>query len=175
MTKFLRNFILILSILSLQGCGIYSFTGASISPDVKTIQISNFPNYAPLVNPSLSQDFTLALQDLFLTRTNLNQVNANGDLQFEGEIKEYNQKPVAISSNPNDQTGISADKVRLTVGINVRFYNLKDEEQNFEKVFMHYEDMDGTETLNPAQEQQLLELIIERITNDIFNESVANW
>ena len=84
--------LLILVTLTTQSCGIYSFSGTNIQPDVKTIQIDYFPNNAILVEPSLSQTFTLKLQDLFLTQTNLNLVKSGGDLQFEGEITGYKIK-----------------------------------------------------------------------------------
>jgi hypothetical protein len=160
---------LLISFSFLQSCGVYSFTGASISPDVKTVQVSDFPNYAKLVNPALEQTFTQGLQDLFLNQTNLSLVNNNGDLQFEGEITEYRVTP---SANTAQST---AAQNRLTIAIKVRFYNNKDEEQNFEKTFSHYEDFSANLQLSGSVEDGLVDLILERIFENIFNESVANW
>jgi len=39
----------ILALFSLAGCGVYSFTGASIPPDAKTISIAYFVNNAQYV------------------------------------------------------------------------------------------------------------------------------
>ncbi|MEN8137038.1 MAG: LptE family protein [Bacteroidota bacterium] len=159
----------IILLTSLQSCGIYSFTGASISPDVKTVQIDEFPNYAQLVNPALSQTFTQGLQDLFLNQTNLSLANNDGDLQFEGEITEYRITPSATTAESK------AAQNRLTIAVKVRFYNNKDEEQNFEKSFSHYEDFSANEQLSGSFEDELVNLILERIFENIFNESVANW
>jgi len=159
----------IISVLFLQSCGIYSFTGASISPDVKTVQVDEFPNYAQLVNPALTQTFTQGLQDLFLNQTNLSLIGSGGDLQFEGEITEYRVTPSANTS------GSTAAQNRLTIAVKVRFYNNKDEEQNFEKTFSHYEDFDANKVLSGSTEDTLVELILERIFENVFNESVANW
>jgi len=159
----------LLSVAFLQSCGIYSFTGASISSDVKTVQISSFPNYSQLINPALEQTFTLGLQDLFLNQTNLNLVGNNGDLQFEGEITEYRVTP---SSNTANST---AAQNRLTVTVKVRFYNNKDEEQNFEKSFSHFQDFDANQSLSGSVENTIVDEILEIIFENIFNEAVANW
>ena len=160
---------LLLSFTLLQSCGIYSFTGASISPDVKTVQISDFPNYAQLVNPGLEQAFTIGLQDLFLNQTNLDLVSNNGDLQFEGEITEYRVTPSANTA------GSTAAQNRLTIAVKVRFYNNKDEEQNFDKSFSHYQDFDANKDLSGSFEDGIVDVILERIFENIFNEAVANW
>jgi len=160
---------LVLSFSFLQSCGVYSFTGASISPDVKTVQVSDFPNYAQLVNPALEQTFTIGLQDLFLNQTNLDLVNNNGDLQFEGEITEYRVTPSANTA------GSTAAQNRLTIAVKVRFYNNKDEEQNFEKTFTHYQDFDANKDLSGSFEDAIVDEILERIFENIFNEAVANW
>ena len=161
--------VIVLSFTFLQSCGVYSFTGASISPDVKTVEISDFPNYAQLVNPSLEQTFTIGLQDLFLNQTNLSLVNNNGDLQFEGEITEYRVTPSANTANS------TAAQNRLTIAVKVRFYNNKDEDQNFEKTFSHYEDFDANKDLSGSFEDAIVNVILERIFENIFNEAVANW
>ena len=140
MKKIITSLLLIL--IATQSCGIYSFTGTNIQPDVKTIQIDYFPNNAILVEPSLSQTFTMQLQDLFLTQTNLNLVKANGDLQFEGEITGYKINPMTATA---EQT---AAQNRLTITVNVRFFNNKNEEDNLEQTFSHYYDFDANAVLS---------------------------
>lgn len=162
--------VLILSIImsiSLSSCGIYSLSGAKI--DAKTIQIDYFPNNAILVEPSLSQKFTLALQDLFLQQTNLSLVKSGGELQYEGEITGYTIRPTASTSNQ------TAAMTRLTITVNVRFYNNNLEEDNFEKKFSHYYDYDREKQLIGSTLEDAFNEIFERITQDIFNESVAKW
>src|SRR6187551_2164284 len=102
------------------GCHVYSFTGASISPDVKTVSIQLFPNRAPIVQPSLSNAFTEKLKDKFVSETNLSLVKDNGDLNFEGAITDYNTQPTAITGNDN------ASLNRLTITVSVKFTNTKD-------------------------------------------------
>ncbi len=159
--------LLIITSLSSASCGIYSFTGAKI--DAKTIQIDYFSNNAVLVEPSLSQKFTIALQDLFLQQSNLNLVKTDGELQFEGEITDYTILPTASTA---EQT---AALNRLTIRVKVRFYNNLNEEDNFEKSFSHFYDYGANQQLIGSTLEDAFSEIFERITQDIFNASVAKW
>ncbi|VAW18468.1 hypothetical protein MNBD_BACTEROID04-751 [hydrothermal vent metagenome] len=164
--------ILILLVFTAQSCGIkvtYGFTGTNLHPDVKTVQIDYFPNNAVLIEPVLSQEFTLRLQDLFLQQTNLDLVKSGGDLQFEGEITGYKINPMTATAQQ------TAAQNRLTVTVNVRFYNNKVEEDNFEQTFSHFYDFDADAQLTGGLLDDALNEILERITQDIFNASVAKW
>ncbi len=165
LSLFLASSLLII----LTSCGIYSFTGGDTGK-AKTIQIDFFPNNAALVEPLVSQTFTQDLQDLFLRQTNLELVNTgNADLFFEGEITGYNVTPTTATA---DQ---AAAQSRLTIVINVRFYNNLDESKNFEKRFSHFYDFGANRQLTGSLLESALDEIFERITQDIFNASVANW
>jgi len=154
--------------ISTQSCGIYSFTGGSTG-DAKTIQIDYFPNNAPLVEPSVSQKFTVDLQDLFLRQTNLSLTTSGGDLHFEGEIIGYRIIPISATADQR------AAQNRLNISIRVRFYNKLIEEDNFEKTFSFYSDFDANQQLTGSALEDALNEIFERITQDIFNASVAKW
>lgn len=167
MKNILFGLIFFLLILPL-GCGVYSFTGGSTG-DAKTIQIDFFQNTAVLVEPTLSQSFTLALQDLFLRQTNLKLTDSGGDLHFEGEITQYRIIPIAATA---EQT---AAQNRLTIAVRVRFYNRLNEEDDFEQVFSFYSDYDGSLQLTGSVLESAYEEIFERITQDIFNAAVAKW
>ena len=157
-----------LTIIVVTSCKIgYSFTGASISPEIKTLSIDYFPNHALLVNPSLSQTFTEALKDKFVNQTSLELVNDEGDLQFSGAITRYTTTPAAI-------TGDLATQTRLTIIIQVKYTNTKDSNQDFDRAFSQYADYPSSESLD-AVEDQLISDIVEKITDDIFNKSVSNW
>ncbi|PVW17201.1 LptE family protein [Marixanthomonas spongiae] len=154
----------------LQGCGVYSFTGADIDYSrTKTFQVNLFQNNAPIVEPGIARDFTIQLQDLLLNQTSLDLVNNNGDLVYEGEIVEYYIAPITATSQS------TAAQNRLTVAVNVRFYNSNDEEKDFEQRFSFYYDYDGAAQLTGAALDDALNVIFERITQDIFNKSLANW
>ena len=165
----MKRFVAVIAFaLCMKSCGIYSFTGTSLSPDVKTISVEYFQNMAPLVAPSLSNSFTDALKDQFIRYTKLQQVRAEGDLQFSGEIRGYDVAPAAITGDE------VASKNRLTVRVHVKFVNLKDELQNFEKDFSAYEEFPGEQSLDAVQ-SQLIEKIVKTLVENIFNASVANW
>ena len=165
-TTFILMFLLVTLLIS--SCGIYKFNGGSTG-DAKTIQIDFFPNQAPLVEPALTQRFTNDLQDLFTRQTNLTLTNSNGDLYFSGEITGYRVTPM---SGTAEQT---AAQNRLTVTVNVRFTNKLEEKDDFEKTFSFYSDYAANAQLIGGILDSALDEIVERITQDIFNASVAKW
>jgi hypothetical protein len=162
----------LLASLLLTGCTVnYGFTGAAISGDTKTISVAYFPNRAPIVYPSLSQDITEKLKDKFISQTSLSMVSSDGDLSFEGEITGYDTRPIAISGN---QQSDRASLNRLTVSVKVKFVNLQKPKDNFESQFSAYEDYSSDKGLD-AVEGELVPLILEKLIEDIFNRSVVNW
>lgn len=154
--------------LFLSSCGIYSFSGASIPAEAKTVSVQYFPNNAQLVNPLLSNTFTNALNDMFVNQTTLQSVAQNGDLALEGEITGYSTSPIAITGNQ------TAAMNRLTVTVNVRFTNKYDESKNFEQNFSQYQDYPSGQDLSIVQDA-LVEQIVEDLCQDIFNKAVVNW
>jgi hypothetical protein len=162
------SFLLLCIALLTSGCGTYSFTGASISPEVKTISISIFQNRAPLVQPTLSLRFTERLKDKFVGQTTLKLINTEGDLQFEGYISDYRVDPIAIQGTQ------TAALNRLTISVNVKFTNLKDPKNDFESVFSRYADYDSKLSLISI-ESGLIDDINRQLVDDIFNKSVSNW
>ena len=161
--------IIFLLLITTQSCGIYSFNSISLNSGEETVQIDYFPNNAILVEPSLSQKFTQDFQDLFLKQTNLSLVKAGGDLQFEGEITGYKINPMTATAQQ------TAAQNRLTITVNVRFYNNKLEDDNFERTFSHYYDYDANAQLTGGILEDAFTEILERITQDVFNASVAKW
>jgi hypothetical protein len=168
MKKIIVSALLLISSVLLIACGAYSFTGGSTG-DAKTLQIDFFSNQAPLIEPTLSQRFTQDLQDLFTRQTNLTLIKSNGDLYFSGEITGYRVNPMSATAAQ------TAAQNRLTVTINVRFVNKLIEKDDFEKQFSFYSDFDANAQLTGGVLEAALDEIIERITQDIFNASVAKW
>jgi len=166
---FIMSITLAISTLVIASCSVnYSFTGASISPEVKTVSIEHFQNLAPLVNPTLSNSLTEDLRNKFVSQTRLNVVSAYGDLNFSGEIRDYRIQPVSIQGNE------VAAQNRLTISVRVKFVNSIDTSQNYEKTFTHFADFDSRQQLVQV-EQALVAEILEKLVEDIFNNAVANW
>ncbi|WP_275126040.1 LptE family protein, partial [Zhouia amylolytica] len=156
----------ILLILSFQSCGFYSFTG--VNTTAETYQVNFFQNNAPIIEPGLDRDFTLALQDLILNQTNLDLVKTGGDLVYEGEIVEYRISPMSATA---EQT---AAQNRLSIGVMVRYFNTDDPEKDFERRFSFFYDFPAT-TQVQAIKEEAYQVIFERITQDIVNATLADW
>ncbi len=153
----------------LTGCKIsYSFSGASISPDVKTISVQYFQNRASLVQPQLSRNLTDALIDKCKAQTNLSFVNGIGDVNFEGEISDYNTRPLTVSADAQAATN------RFTITVKVKFTNAVDPTLSYEQSFSRYEDYDSAFSLGDV-EDSLSKNIIELLVEDIFNKAFVNW
>lgn len=160
---------LIFAALVVHSCGIYSFTGTSIQPDVKTVTINYFEYKALKVNPTLSNSLTESLKDKFRKMTRLEQVDMDGDLEITGSVTGYDVRAMAVTANE------VAAQNRLTVTVRIDFANRKYPEDDFQgKSFSAYADYDSTQSLD-AVESTLCDEIIEKLCEDIFNATVANW
>ena len=148
--------------------GIYSFNGASISKNTKTITIKYFTNNASTIQPTLSQVITEKLKDYFTQQTNLSINGNDGDLKFSGKITKYEIKPMAIQSNE------VAGKNRLTIAVKVDFTNIYENEYNFSHTFSRYRDYESSQNFSEIEEI-LIEEISNELIEDIFNKSVVNW
>ncbi len=151
----------------MSSCSIYGLSGANIG-DAKTIQVDFFPNQADIIEPTLTQRFTNDLEKLFITNTSLTSKSSNGDLHFNGEITGFKVTPTSGLASE------TAAQNRLTVTVNVRFANKLVEKDNFEKTFSFYSDFDANSQLTASVLEGALNEIVERITQDIFNLSIAN-
>lgn len=161
--------LLLISICTLfNGCGAYNFTGTG-QIDAQTFQVNYFLNNADLVEPGIERTFTNSLQDLIQGQTSLNLTNTNADLVYEGEITDYRISPMTATA---EQT---AAQNRLYVSIMVRFANKKNPEDDFEKTFSHFYDYPANDQLVGGKLSVALDEIYERITQDIFNASLAKW
>lgn len=160
---------LLAAALLLSACGIYSFSGTSIQNDVETIAINYFEYRAEKVNPTLSDELTEALRTRFRRMTRLEQVEQDGDLEISGEITGYDVRPASVSAEE------IATQNRLTVSVRVTFTNRKYPEDDFEgKTFSAYADYDSNNSLDSV-ESSLCAEIIDKLIEDIFNASVAQW
>jgi len=152
-----------------QGCKVtYSFSGAVTSPEVKTISVSQFQNRASLVQPGLSQLITEALTDKCKAQTSLSFTSETGDVSFEGEITDYNTRPLTVSADA------SAAMNRFTISVRVKYTNAYDPDLSFESNFSRYQDYDSSLDLSQV-EGELSEDIVEMLVEDIFNKAFVNW
>jgi len=155
--------------LALTSCGIYSFSGTSIQPDVNSITINYFEYKAMRVNPSLANDLTEAIKNQFRRMTRLEQVEYDGDMEITGEVTGYDVSAAAITADE------VAARNKLTVTVSVSFSDKKHPEEDFEnKSFSAYSEYDSSQTLDSV-ESGLCAEIVEKIVEDIFNATVAQW
>lgn len=163
-----HSFLLVFSLFIFNSCSVYNFTGTG-KIDAKTYQVNFFPNTSELIEPGIDRTFTLTLQDLIQNQTNLQLVKNNGDLTYEGEITDYRISPMTATADQK------AAQNRLKIRVNVRFTNKNKETDDFEKSFDFYYDYPANQQLIGATKDAAIKEIFERITQDIFNASLAKW
>lgn len=166
--KKIKYFVLPLFLLVFQSCGIYSFTGADTG-GASTFTVNFFENTADIVEPGIDRAFTVALQDLIQSQTNLSLENSGGDLIYEGEIVDFYEAPMTATADNR------AAQNRLTITVMVRFFNNIEPDKNFDRRFSFYYDYPATAPLNGGVLDTALDEIFSRITQDIFNASLTNW
>lgn len=172
----IKNIVSIFSLsligLVLNGCGVYTFTGTTITAE--TIQIDNFYSEVTQGPPNIEQTFTNKLRDYFQQNTNLTLVDNNGELFFEGGLVSYRLTPVAPTASESNDVGDQAALTRLTISVNVVYANSTDDTFDFDRDFYFYADFDSELSLTTV-EDRLVDEIFDQIILDIFNASVANW
>jgi len=165
MKKFL---IIVLLVPVISGCWVYSFSGTSIAPDVNTITINYIQNKAMRVNPSLSNTITEALKDKYRKLTKLKLQPEKGDLVVEGDIVSYETKSLSVTAQE------VAAQNRLTIIVKIKFTNTKHPDDDFERPFEAFEDYPSTTSLDQV-EARLVDSIVEKLVENIFNDTVAKW
>jgi hypothetical protein len=166
--KHIKYILILIATLGMNSCSVYNFTGTG-KIDAKTFQVNYFQNNAAIIEPGIERTFTLELQEIIQNQTNLNLTNSGGDLVYEGEIVDYRITPMTATADQR------AAQNRLTISVNVRFTNKNKETDDFEKKFSFYFDYSGTDQLIGSKLTEALDAIFERITQDVFNESLAKW
>jgi len=166
--KKILPFLFLIILFTINSCSVYNFTGTG-KIDAKTFQVNFFQNNAELVQPGIDRTFTLTLQDLIQNQTNLNLVKNGGDLTYQGEITDYRITPMMATAD------IQAAQNRLTIRVKVQFSNKNKEADDFDKTFEFFYDYPAAQQLSGPTLDSAIKIIFERITQDVFNESLAKW
>ena len=169
----MKKALLLVLVIACMGCS-YKFNGASIPPAMKTINIRFFENNAPLVVPTLSQNFTEDLKERVRTQSRLSITQNEADAIIEGRITGYDIKPIAFTDN----TAPTAGANRLTITVLVKYTNNLDTgkvKSSFEESFSAFKDFVLQGGTLQSQEPQLIKEVNKQLTENIFNRAFAQW
>ncbi len=172
MKEIKKSILVLLPLLLIYGCGAYNFTGGNVGT-AETFRVDYFQNYATqspgsIFEPGMDRDFTQALQTRIQDQSSLTLVASGGDLVYEGEIVEYRISPMSATAQQ------TAAQNRLSIAVKVRFYNNTKEDADFDQRFSFFYDYPAATQLSSVKDEAH-EVIFERITQDIFNASLADW
>lgn len=146
----------------------YSFKGASLSQDLKTIQINNIRMETAGGPTNLGLTINEKVKEYFQRNTTLKIINQNPDLLLEGTIVGYEMTPQAPTSD--DKAGLN----RLTMKIQFSLVNRLDETKNFDQEFSFYQDFPQNQTLTQV-EKNLIPKLVDQIILDLFNKIAGDW
>ena len=164
----MKNFLYIPLLFIISSCGFYTFSGASISAEIKNIKIGYFINEAENFKVNLDRDITQKLTDFIIEQTDLSVNNNNYEIEINGKIISYDISPISISSND------FANQNRLSISVNIDFKNYINEKENYNQKFTRYVDYKSDQNLEEI-ESELTDQILEEICIDIFNKTFVNW
>ncbi len=151
------------------GCGIYSFTGASVDAAATTVNVKKFLNEANYVNPTLADKMTEELKNKITSQTKLSQVNSDQvDYIFDCTITKYGTSTVAVQDVEKPASA------RLTIAVKVKFTSNIDPDDDFSQTFSRSEDFSADKSLDQVQDG-LVEDISKELVSDIFNKAFVNW
>jgi hypothetical protein len=141
----------------------------------KTISITEFYNNTELGQANMGQTFTNMLKTYIIQNSSISVVQDEGELTMDGEITDFRLTPIAPTATGDPNQINQASSQRLTITVKASFVNTLDETMSFQdKSFSFYKDFPNDQNFTDVEEQYTRQ-IFERIVNDIFNASVANW
>ncbi len=165
--RVLLYILVVVCVLPVAGCRVYSFSGASI--EGKNINIHQLDNRARNVVPSLSSTLTQKIRRRILSQTGLSPVTSDeADYDITGTITAYE---VTVTAAQGVQV---ATKNRLTISMEVTFKNRLNEKADFTQTFTRFSDFNATQLLQSV-EGALIEDIGNQLADDIFNKAFVNW
>lgn len=138
------------------------------SIDADTFSVEIFEEQAANAPAGYGISFTEYLRDFVVSRSKLKLTAEEADIEISGKISSYFTSPVSIQSDENAATN------RLTIGIEVSVINNKDEKQSFERNFSQFSDYESSLDLSSV-EDELIEDINEKLSQDIVNQLSSNW
>ncbi len=164
----MKKFLYIPLLLTISSCSFYTFSGASISPEIKNIKIGYFINEAENFKANLDRDITQKLTDFIIEQTDLSVNNDKYEIEINGKIISYDITPISISSND------FANQNRLSISVNIDFKNYINEKENYNQKFTRYVDYKSDQNIEEI-ESELNDQILQEICIDIFNKTFVNW
>lgn len=160
---------LLVLLVCIQGCGVYSFTGASIPDHMSTISVPLVELRAAGSVPDLDQTLTQALIERFVDRTRLTLEPTEGvaDAVLTTSIDRYSLTPVAVTGDER------ASLNRVTIAVSVRYFDRVEDSERLSRNFTASADYDPAE--GPAGESEAAQRAIDQLAGDIFTAATSDW
>ena len=153
--------------IALSSCT-YSFKGGSVPPHLKTVAIPIVEDQSGYGDPTLRNLFTQKLVERFTNDNTLQLTDRNSaDSMLEGVITEVPDVPEVV------QGGEQVTLRKITVTVRVTFQDLKLRKKVWEKSYSEWGNYPSGGGL--TQRNEGVQTAVEKLTEDILNDTVAGW
>jgi hypothetical protein len=157
--------LLLLAGLSLLSCGYYSFKGA-LPSNLKNIAIPLFEDNTAY--PGVREDLTNKVVDAFVLDNTLTVVDeSQADLILTGTITSINQRASVLAQ------GESVEEYQIYVNVKVTCDDVRNSKKLWQKTISQYGVMQGTGSQD--ERDAAIAEAVEKITEDILNNTLGNW
>lgn len=146
----------------------YSFKGTSIPQGVKTYYIPDVSLVDLSAPPETPIDFREKLRGKIRRQSNLNWTDTDPQVEFICTISRFD----VLTASAGADAIVEQNTLKITV--NVEYVTNYDEEEGWEKSFTETYNFDANEDLSQVQ-NQYIDNIFDRITEQIFLQAFAQW
>ncbi len=162
----LSSILCILAIILVSSC--YSFKGGSVPSHLKTVAIPLLDDQSGSGEPNLRERVTNKLLDRFRQDNSLKVVDrTNADAILEGSIVGALDEPYVVAQ------GETVTRWRITLTVKATFQDMKLKKPMWERQFSNFALYNASE--GPTAREVGFAAAIDKVTEDIVNESVSGW
>ncbi len=154
--------------LLLSGC--YSFTGGSVPPHLKTINISAVKDNSGYGNPLYKQNFTQLMIEGFQDDNSFKVSETGGDAKLDITIVSIRDETVALTQS---NQGTLENERKISVSCSARYFDALNKKEIWKRNFTNYKLY---ELANAQQARdEAIQLTLEQLADDILLAVVSGW
>jgi hypothetical protein len=159
-------FALAMAVLALL-CGCYTFSGSTLPPHLKTVEVPLFANQS--LEPNVADEITQELSRELLQSNLLKVVERDGNAVISGSVTSYTNAPYTFGASETRQVSVQQYSVKITV--DVEFLDRKKDEPIYKGAITG----EGIYNLSNENEQAGKQKAIKEIVQRIMQNSVQGW
>ncbi|MBD3391558.1 MAG: hypothetical protein GF418_05900 [Chitinivibrionales bacterium] len=155
------------AVLVLCGCGIYTFSGSTLPPHLKTVDIPLFGNQS--LQADVAEDLTEEINKEVLSSNLLRVVADNGDATISGTVLNYRHHPYTYGAE--DFRDVNVTQYAVTISVTIEFLDNKKDEPLYKGTISG----EGIYDLDTETEETGRQRALQEIVEQVLQNSVQSW